>query len=65
MNDFNLFMAAQFTFLNDDLAFGDLKLFGEEFHQMGIGLPIDRRGGNGDFNSSPCSPTMLSRLAFG
>jgi hypothetical protein len=31
------------------LAFGDAELFGEKFHQMGIGLAINGRGGNGDF----------------
>ena len=49
MNNFNLFMPPEFAFLDNDLAFGDLKLLGEILHQMGIGLPFNGRGGDGDF----------------
>jgi hypothetical protein len=56
---------AQFAFFNDDLAFGDAKLFGEIFGQMRVRLAINRRAVMATFNSSPCSPTILSRLAFG
>ena len=49
MNNFNLLMAAQFAFFDRDLTFGHAELFGEKFHQMGIRLAVNRRGGDGDF----------------
>lgn len=49
MNDFNLFVAAKLALLNNDLAFRHAELFTEKLHQMAVGLPIDRWGGNGDF----------------
>jgi hypothetical protein len=58
-------MAAQLAFFNQYLAFGDAKLFGEKFHQMGIGLAINGGAVMATLSSSPCTPTMLSRLAFG
>lgn len=42
-------MATQLAFFNQYLAFGYAELFGEKFHQVGIGLAINGRGGNGDF----------------
>ncbi|STS94710.1 Uncharacterised protein [Klebsiella pneumoniae] len=64
-DDFNLLMAAQLAFFNQYLAFGDAELFGEKFHQVGIGLAINGRGGNGDFKLVAMYATMLSRLALG
>ena len=49
MNDFYLFVATQFAFLNKHLAFRYAKLFGEEFYQMGVGLAVNGWRGNGDF----------------
>jgi len=49
MNDFNLFMAAQFALFDQHLAFRDAELFSEKFHQVRIGLAIHWRGGDGDF----------------
>ena len=42
-------MPAKFTFLNDDLAFSDAKLFSQIFGQMRIRLAVNRRGRDGDF----------------
>jgi hypothetical protein len=41
IEDFYLFMAPKFTFFNDDLAFGDAKLFCQIFGQMRIRLAIN------------------------
>ena len=43
MNDFNLFMAAQFALFDQHLAFRDAELFSEKFHQVRIGLAIHWR----------------------
>lgn len=50
MNNFNLFVTTKLALLNNDLAFRYAELFAEKLHQMAVGLSIDRRGGNGDFN---------------
>jgi hypothetical protein len=61
MNNFNLLMAAQFAFFNHHLAFGDAELFGEIFQAW----PSTGGAVMATFTSSPCSPTIASRLAFG
>ncbi len=35
--------------MDGDLLFADAALFGQKAHQMGIGLPINRRGGDRHF----------------
>jgi hypothetical protein len=65
VDDFYLFVAAQLAFFKQNLAFRDAKLFGEEFNQVGIGLAIYGGAVMATLSSSPCKPTMLSRLALG
>jgi hypothetical protein len=65
VDDFYLFVAAKLPFFKQNLAFRDTKLFGEEFNQMGVSLAIYGGAVMATFSSSPCKPTMLSRLALG
>jgi hypothetical protein len=65
VNDFYLFVTAQFAFFDKHLAFRDAELFSEIFYQMGVRLAVNGRAVMATLSSSPCRPTMLSRLAFG
>lgn len=49
MVDDYLFVATGFALFYHHLAFSDPKLFCQILDQMGIGLAVYRRGGDGDF----------------